>query len=242
MGTEAFWIPAVLAAVGTGVQQVNQMNATSRANNAETQAIANQQNIRQQANDETKALTQQISQNSPQQIANQETSNFVNTLRQNEAGSTQGGSTSGNANNFGQSVSSLAPSLAGASSRYKSGTAQAQKDVQQYGQTQAQQMGSIDAAVRQRQNEGLALGTLGTNLNLLGAQSGAQGFVDQLRAQAAGQSNPWANLFGGILQKGGAAAAANGWLTPGATSAAGQVTDSISPSGFLNQGGYLVNY
>jgi hypothetical protein len=208
-GTEAFWIPAVIAAVGTGTMAVNQMNANSRQNDAETQAIDSAQQSRQQANDQVKALTQGIAQSSPQQIANQETSQFVNQLRTNEAGSTQGNSTS-NPNTFGQSESSLPP-IAGGSSRYKSGTAAAQKEDQQYGQTEAQQMGAIDGAIRQRQNEGLALNTLGTNLNLIGAQAASNGFVNQLRAQAAGQSSPWANLFGGLLQKGGATMAANGW-------------------------------
>jgi hypothetical protein len=74
-------------------------------------------------------------------------------------------------------------------------------------------MSAVDAAVRQRQNEGLAMQTLGTNLNLLGAQSGATGFVNQLRAQAAGQTSPWASLFSNILGGTANSAAKNGWFS-----------------------------
>src|SRR5882724_11775261 len=190
MGTEAFWIPAAIAAAGAVGQGVNQMQANKRASNAETQALVNQESYRKQATDQVKNLTQQVAQNSPQQIANKETSDFVNTLRRNQAGSAQPGATGSSDTNFGAPVSALPPA-SGASSRYSADTAKSQKEVQQYGDTTAKQMSAIDSAVRQRQNEGLAMQTLGTNLNTIGAESYTKNFVDQLRAQAAGQSSPW---------------------------------------------------
>lgn len=71
----------------------------------------------------------------------------------------------------------------------------------------AGEMGAIDAAVRQRQNEGLAQQTLGTNLNTLGAQSYTKNFVDQLRAKASGQANPWVGLLGQLATNYGMSAA-----------------------------------
>jgi hypothetical protein len=208
-GTEEFWIPAVIAAAGAAGQGVNQANANKRASNSEVQAMDSQQQFRQQANDQVKNLTQQIAGNNPQQIANKETSDFVNTLRKNQAGSAQPGATSSTPDtNFGAPVSALPPA-AGASSRYKSDASSSQKQTQQYGTDIASEMGNIDAAVRQRQNEGLTLQTLGTNLNTLGAESYTKNFVDQLRSQAAGQSNPWVGLFSNMLQKGAGAYAQN---------------------------------
>jgi hypothetical protein len=210
LGTEAFWIPAAIAAAGAAGQGVNQMQAQKRASNAEVQAIDNQQQYHEQANSQVKNLTQQIAQNSPQKIAQQETSNFVNTLRKNAAGSAQPGAT-GSApgdTNFGAPVSAMPPA-AGASSRYKTDTNSAQKETQQYGTDYASEIGNIDAAVRQRQNEGLAQNTLGTNLNTLGAESYTKNFVDQLRAQTAGQANPWVGLFSNMLQNGSKAYAMN---------------------------------
>ena len=205
MGTEAFWVPAVIAAVGAAGQGVNQMNANKRQQNAESQSIADQDQFREQANSQVKNLTQQIATNSPQQLQNQETSNFVNTLRKNEAGSATPGATSNTPDtNFGAPVSALPPA-GGASSRYKTDTANAQTQTQQYGNTNAEEMSAIDSAVRQRQNEGLAMQTLGGSLNTLGAESYTKNFVDQLRSQAAGQSNPWVGLFSNMLQKGAGA-------------------------------------
>ena len=212
MGTEEFWIPAVLAAVSAGGQAVNQSNANSRAQNAEVQNIDQQQQLRQQANDQVKALTQQINTNSPQQLASKEESQFVNTLRNAQAGTAAGGASNGNSNTFGQPVSALPQNVAGASKSYQQSANAAQKEAQQYGNTEAGQMSAIDAAVRQRQNEGLAMQTLGTNLNLLGGQSQMSNWVNQLRAQTAGQSSPWASLFSNILGGTAKTAASNGWF------------------------------
>jgi hypothetical protein len=230
MGTEAFWVPAAIAAVGAGAQGVNQMQANKRASNSEVQSIIDQQQYRQQANDQVKNLTQQVATNSPQQIASKETGDFVNTLRKNAAGSAAPGATSSSANdtNFGAPVSAMPPA-AGASSRYKSDTAASQKQVQQYGNTYATEMGNIDAAVRQRQNEGLALNTLGTNLNTLGAESYTKNFVDQLRSQAAGQANPWVGLFSNMLQKGASAYAMNAGGPPPAAGGSTYYDASVGP-------------
>lgn len=212
MGTEAFWIPAVLAATsaaGAGVNYANQKSANSRADAAETQGIINQQNLARQANGQVAKTTQQIATDSPQAIAAKATGDYVAQLRKNAAGSTQGGSTTSNPTLYGSSVSSL-PGVPGGSSRFNADTAAAQQQVQDYGNTAATQMGGLDAATRLRQNEGLDLQGLGTNLNLVGAQSGAQGFIDQLRASSAGQANPWASLGAGLLS-GGAAAGASAY-------------------------------
>lgn len=88
--------------------------------------------------------------------------------------------------------------MPGASSRYTADTKAGQQQVQAYGNEKATEMGDLDAAVRQRQNEGLEMQTLNTNLNTLGASSYAQNFVDQLRAQVAGQPNPLVSLFAGV--------------------------------------------
>lgn len=200
MGTEEFWIPAVLAAAGSGAEYVNQSNANKRQQTGETQSIIDQQNLEGKANAQVKALTDQIARNSPNQIAGKATGDYVNALRKNAAGSTQGGPT-GAPTTFGASTSALAPAV-GADPRYAADLANSQKQVSDYGNTYANEMGSIDAAVRQRQNEGLGMQTLGTNLNTLGAQSYTTNFVDQLKAQAAGQANPWVSLFSGLLSSG----------------------------------------
>jgi hypothetical protein len=197
MGTEAFWVPAVLAAVSGGAQYANASNAASRANNAEAQSIADQAQFRNQANGQVQQLTKQIANNQPNVLADQDKTAFVNTLRANAAGSTQGGNVAPGSTNFGQAVSALPVGTVG-SSRYKAGNAAAQQEVEQFGNTNAAQLANVDAPVRQRQFEGLDMQSLGTNLNTLGLESHTQNFVDQLRAQQAGQQNPWVSLFSNI--------------------------------------------
>lgn len=230
MGTEEFWIPAVIAAAGATAQGVNTMNANKRQQTAEVQAIDNQNQYRNTANSQVKDLTDQIARNNPQQLAAKETGDFVKTLRQNQGGS--------NPNNISGPTSALTP-IAGASSHYKAGTTAAQAETQKYGDTQAGEISAMDAAIRQRQNEGLAQNTLGTNLNLLGAQSQSKNFVDQLRAQAVGQANPWVGMFGKILQQGAGAYATNantdpygGWLPKVGNSApSAEFTNTVNPLG-----------
>jgi small-conductance mechanosensitive channel len=212
MAAAAFWVPTLLTAASAGAQYVNQNNAQNRQNNAEVQAINNQQQIRGNANAQIKALTNQIGQNTPAQIQGKETGAFVDTLRKNAAGSTQGGATNQNPTNGGQSVSALAP-VAGSNPRYNADKATSQAEVQDYGQTNAKELSAVDAAVRQRQNEGLAMQTLQSRLNQLGAQSQVQNFTDQLRAQAAGQASPWVSLFSKVGTGLAGGMAKNGWFT-----------------------------
>lgn len=191
MGTEEFWIPAVIGALGAGAQAVNTKQASSRADADETQNIIDQQNLQQKARGQVNSLTQQISKNDPQQIAGQATADYVSQLRKNSAGGSQPNA----------GTSALAP-VSGGSSRYSTDVGKSQQQVGDYGNNLASEMGNIDAGVRQRQNEGLGMQTLGTSLNTLGAQSYTKNFVNQLRAQADGQANPWVSLFANLAQNG----------------------------------------
>lgn len=197
MGTEEFWVPAVVGALSTGAEYVNQKQANSRQNDAEIAATQHQQQIEDQANQASRTLTQKIAKDSPNQIAAQSTGDYVAQLRKNAAGSSQTGTSS-----------SLAP-VAGASARYGADKATAQGDVQNYGDTYAGDLGQIDAATRLRQNEGLDMSSLATKLNTLGAKSYGTNFVDQLRAQVAGQTNPWVSLASGLAKNGANAYAMN---------------------------------
>ena len=201
MGTEAFWIPALIAAAGSGVSAVNQSNANARQQQGEVQTIADQQKLQAEGNGQVKALTQQIARNTPDQLAKQATGQYVDVLRKNAAGTSTGAGNKADVL-FGAPTSSLPTGIKG-NARYNADTANSQDETEKYGSDLAGEMGQIDAATRQRQNEGLAMNTAGTNLNLLGAQSYTQNFADQLRAQAAGQQSPWLSLIGSVLQNTG---------------------------------------
>ena len=186
MGTEAFWIPAAIAAVSAGANYANTTQANKRQDTSEAAAIANQQAIRQKGEAQVNQTVQDIAKSNPNAIAGKATGQYVDQLRRNAAGSSSPG------------VSSALAPVAGGSSRYNADKATAQQAVESYGNEKATEMGDLDAAVRQRQNEGLEMSTLNTNLNTLGAQSYAQNFVDQLRSSVAGQPNPLVSLFAGL--------------------------------------------
>jgi hypothetical protein len=238
MGTEAFWVPAVLAAVSAGGQAVNTAQAQNRANNSEISSIQQQQQLESQAANQATQLTRQIAQNNPQKIQGQETNAFVNNLRKNQAATSGSGGTSFNPTSG--AGSSLSP-VVGGSKRYSSDVGASQQAGEQYGNSTATDMAAIDGAVRQRQNEGLAMSGLSTNLNLMGAQSSALQFVNQLRTNAAGQADPWVNLAANLVGNAGTSLSKNtpSWLSNGSSGAGitngggigGQSWESLASAG-----------
>jgi hypothetical protein len=209
----AFLIPTLLSAAGTAAQYVNTSQANSRQNAAETQAIIGQQQDQSKAAGDVNKLTQQIATNTPQQLQDKATSQYVQQLRSNAA-STQPG----------------AAAAPGADARYVAGQKAAGTEVQNYGDTLAAEKGATDAAVRQRQNEGLGMGDLATQLSGINQKSYGQAFVDQLRAQAAGTQNPWVTAGASALQNGASTYAKNSPYGP----AWGNGTPFSNPDGSLN--------
>ena len=209
MGTEAFWVPLAVSALGSTAEAVNQRNANNKAQGVETQNILQQQDLENTAANGAKNLTKAIANSSPAALANKSEGQFVQTLRNNEAGASNTGSNTTSDNNlFGQSVSALPTSTVG-SSRFKQGNAAAQTEVGQYGTDLANSMANINAPVLQRQQEGQGMQSYATGLNLLNGQSQSENFVNQLRAEAAGQANPYVSAVSGLLTKGASAYAKN---------------------------------
>jgi hypothetical protein len=86
-------------------------------------------------------------------------------------------------------------------------------------------MANINAPVLQRQQEGIGMQDYATGLNLLGGQSQSENFVNQLRAEAAGQANPYVSAISGMLTKGASAYAKN-TPYPGAYTTNATATDT----------------
>jgi hypothetical protein len=220
VGTEAFWVPLALTALSGGAEYANQKGAAKRADSAQAQSIIDQGQLQQKAAGDVNKTLAGIQGSNPNAIASKATGDYVATLRKNAAGAATGGA-----------GSSLAP-VVGGSSRYKGDVKQAQTAVSDFGDERAGDLGQLDAAVRQRQNEGLSMQDLGTQLNQIGAQSYGTNFVDQLRAQQAGQANPWVSLFAGMLKNGAGAYATN----------AGGKTPSLSGKAAANRFGSVTDY
>lgn len=183
-------IQAAVGGAGTLVNYLGNQQADKNANNAEIYNVQQQQALQNQALGGVNALTRQIANDTPTQLAGKSTGQFVSNLRSNMAGAGQP-----------NSQSALAP-VAGANPRYAQDVANAQTQVQNYGNTAAGNMGAINGQTLERQNEGLAQQTMGTTLNGINAQSQMDNYVNQLRAQSAAQGNPWTRLLGNALTLG----------------------------------------
>lgn len=175
----AFLIPTLLSAAGTAAQYVNQSQANSRQNAAEIQATQNQNNYKKQAAQDVAQTTQTVANDNPAQLQDKATQQYIQTLRNNVGSGTQPG------------VESSLTGQIGANPRYATAENNSNATVQNFGNTLASEKGATDAAVRQRQNEGLDLGTLSTQLGGINQNSYSQAFADQLKANAAGTPNPW---------------------------------------------------
>jgi len=218
MGTEEFWIPAVLAAVGTGASAYNSISANQRSQAQEAQGIQQQQALRQQAAGMVNKTVQSIAASDPAALQRQATGAFVNQLRTN-AGATN-------------PLNSGTAGAPGANPRFAADTAASNATVQNFGNNQATDLATMSAAVRQRQQEGLAAGTLQTNLGLTGAQAGSDAFLTQLRAATAGQQNPWIGLGAGLLSGGASAYSKNPSMFQSSTT---PIADYVKSQGWANQ-------
>ena len=208
----AFLIPLALSMAGTGLQASNTISANNKAQASAVQGIDQQQALREQASGKVGNAIDQIAKSGPQQLASKSTGDFIQQLRTNQAAT--------NPQNSG------APAVAGANARY--GQMQAANDakVQAFGNTNASDMGQMTGAVQQRQGEGLAMNTLGTDLGLVGAQSGNDMFVNNLRTAVAGQTNPYETLTSGLLGAASKGLASN--MTPAADT--GSIYGGITPA------------
>lgn len=205
MGTEAFWIPAALTALSAGGSAYNTISSNNRAQKAQIAGLDQQTALRQKAAGAVSKTIQNTAQSNPNALAAKSTGDFINQLRTNSQATNP-------------TLSGTPLGAGNTDPRYAKAMASASSTLGAYQAKQADDLGEMNGAVRQRQQEGLAQSTLGTQLGLYGAQSGADSFLTQLRAASAGQQNPWISLGAGVAQgaAGGAAGALGGKVDPNA--------------------------
>lgn len=210
MGTEALWIPAVLAAVGTGVTAYNADRTAKKQDNALAQQIVGQS--RQQADADAKV--------------NEQVRELGTSTAADERAQRLGQYFDIVANNRASQQAGLTPAVG--SDRFQAAAADTAKATAGYTGKMADLMSRVDAATLQRQGEGFGYGRLGTDLNLIGRAASGQGFLDQLRASRI-KRNPWLDA---------AAAAANGAGSAYASNVSGGGAGGDQWGAFGPSGGY----
>jgi len=186
----AFVVPAVMTALSAAGTAYTQVSASNKANAAEVAGIEQQQQTRQQAAGAVNREVQNISASNPAALKAQSSADFTSNLRANEAATNP--------------LLSGASTVPGSNKKYQANTAIDSTNVSDFADNLVNNMAGMNAAVKQRQQEQLSMGTLQTNLGLFGQQSGANSFITQLRAAQAGQINPYegsaASALGGLAQ------------------------------------------
>lgn len=192
MGTEEFWVPALTAALGAGVNQYENVQTARKQDEQAAQGIRIQSDKQQEANAQVGNAIQQVQQSTPDAQRAQVMNAFVSQLRANKANALGEGAPAGNT-----------------SARYKADTATAGQTVQDYGKQIATNEAGILAPQLQRQQEGQNQQQLATNLQQIGRQSQIDQFLNSLRIRGI-TPNPWVTAGGDILSGIGQGMAKNG--------------------------------
>lgn len=190
MGTEALWVPAVLAAVGTGVQAVETRNTAKEQDEAAAQGIRTQAGHQRQADARVAQEVSNLQASSPEDSQRAATDAFMEQLKRTRA-------------------QAHGPEQVGAvSDEFSAGSAQAGADVDKFGANRAGLLGRINAPGMQRQNETVSRLRAGTDLGLIRRNSSGDQFLTQLRQQSI-RANPWTMAAGQLIGGVGSGMAAN---------------------------------
>lgn len=205
MGTEAAWVPAVIAAVGAGVQ-ANETDQTARRQDENAaQGIRTQAGKQREADARVSQEVNKLGQSTPEDAQKQATDAFMEQLNRTK-------------------TQAVGERSAGATSdAYNTDSAQANADVQKYGANRAGVLGRIAAPGIQRTAENVSRARAGTDLGLIARNSAGDQFLTQLRASQI-HNNPWTMAAGQTI-----GAIGGGMAASGAANGAGNVSSLGKP-------------
>lgn len=190
MGTEAFWVPLALTALGTGANMYNENRVAQRQEDESTKLMTTQQRQQQKADAALNDNLTSLEGSTPEAERQKALGGFLEMLRANSSSAEGGGS------------------IAGASDRYGQDAATSQAAIQNYGVNRADNLSRIVAPGRQRMNEDIATGRTGDVVAGVARDADAERFLSMLRMNSI-RSNPYLEAGGQIAN--GAAAGASAY-------------------------------
>lgn len=206
MGTEALWVPAVIAAVGSGIQAKEAHDVAKDQDEAAAQGIRTQAGRQREADARVQQEVDKIGASSPEESQREATDAFMQQLQRTRS-QARGGE-----------------SVGAVSDAYTTDSAAATKAVDQYGANRAGVLGRISAPGLQRTAETVSRLRAGSDLGQIGRNAAGDQFLNQLRMSQI-SANPWMMAAGQALQSyGQSSAASSGTKAPkpqGGTGAAG---------------------
>jgi len=198
MGTEALWIPAVIAAAGAGVQYYNTERTADRQDKQLAESIRGQARRQEEADARVNEEVRKLQQSTAADERAARLDQYLGTLVRNRRDA-QGG---------------ITPGIG--SGQFQGDAERAAAALDSYGGDQASLAARIDAPLVQRQGEGFAYGNLATDLSRIGREVAGQEFIDRVKLNAI-RRNPWLDAAGQTLQgtgQGMAQSALNQNMTP----------------------------
>lgn len=191
MGTEAVWVPAVLAAVGSGIQAKEAHDTAKNMDQEAAQGIRLQGTHQRQADERVAQEVNKLQGSTPEDSQRQATDAFMSQLKRTRA-QAHGGDQVG-----------------AVSDAFTSGSAGANADIDKYGANRAGVLGRINAPGIQRQAETTSRLRAGTDLGLIGRASAGDQFLSQLRESQI-RANPWTMAAGQVIGGAGSGMASSG--------------------------------
>lgn len=197
MGTEALWIPVVMAAVGAGTSYVNQRSMRKKADRVALESLRTNKDRQKKAD----AVTQKL-------IADTGASTNAE-----EKKSTMDGFMQQLLKARGDAHSGVQP-VGGASDAFARDAASAALGIDKQGGEYADLAARLDSPFLQRRGENRMMADAGLNLGLVGREQEGEDRVRNLRLQGI-RSNPWLEALSAVA--GGAASAYAGGAGGGST-------------------------
>lgn len=198
MGTEAFWIPAAIAALSAGASAYQTHEVAKDQDQAAAQGIKSQQakqrEIDSRANQEITALEG----SSPEDERAAAMEKYMQQLRS-ARGNMEGG---GN--------------VPGASERYQQDVVTSKASIGNFGDKIADILSRVQSAGDQRRNEGYSFGRMGSDVATTAREAQGADFLNRLRMNGI-QRNPWVDAGAQTLQGAAQGASAHYAAQPGVT-------------------------
>lgn len=171
MGAAA--IPLITLAVGTGVNYYNTQRTLRRQDDALAAQIAQQRERQRVADAAVQNTVQQVAGSDPDAQRQQALNDYLTQLQR----------TAGNA------TAGLQP-IGAVSDRFTDDAAAAGVELHERGGRTADILSRIDAPIRQRQDEGIQFGRLGSDIARVGALSDSDRYLGEIRMRGI-RRNPW---------------------------------------------------
>lgn len=219
MGTEAFWIPALLAAAGTGTEMYAENRANKERDRIALNGLKTQQRHQSNINAAVDKQLGTLEASSPEAERQKAMSQYVAQLRS-ARGQAKGASTPGG-------------------SRFKEDTATSEAAIQNYGTQQADTLSRMTSAGNQRRNESIGNARLGAEIGQNANFAQGDNAVTTMKVNSV-QADPWLKGLAMALRAAGMAYGVAG--AGSAAGAAGSTGATGGGAGVANMGSSASNF